>query len=117
MSPAISSIQPVSRPPLEGKTVVLGVTGSIAAYKAADIASKENPGYRDYRHVAALRAHKLGIEPTLIREAILTHAHDATTRRERAGLSSLKKTGLDLSILKETDLPDVYLHRPKKRGP
>ncbi len=40
MSPAISSIQPISRPPLEGKTVVLGVTGSIAAYKAADIASK-----------------------------------------------------------------------------
>ncbi|MEE8047119.1 MAG: bifunctional phosphopantothenoylcysteine decarboxylase/phosphopantothenate--cysteine ligase CoaBC [Dehalococcoidia bacterium] len=40
MSPSISSLQPVSRPPLEGKTVVLGVTGSIAAYKAADIASK-----------------------------------------------------------------------------
>jgi len=40
MSPAISSIQPISRPPLEGKTIVLGVTGSIAAYKAADIASK-----------------------------------------------------------------------------
>jgi phosphopantothenoylcysteine decarboxylase/phosphopantothenate--cysteine ligase len=40
MSPAINSIQPISRPPLQGKTVVLGVTGSIAAYKAADIASK-----------------------------------------------------------------------------
>lgn len=40
MSPAISSIQPISRPPLEGKTVVLGITGSIAAFKAADIASK-----------------------------------------------------------------------------
>jgi phosphopantothenoylcysteine decarboxylase / phosphopantothenate---cysteine ligase len=40
MSSRISSIQPTSRPPLEGKTVVLGVTGSIAAYKAADIASK-----------------------------------------------------------------------------
>ena len=40
MSPEISSIQPSSRPPLEGKTVVLGVTGSIAAYKAADVASK-----------------------------------------------------------------------------
>ena len=40
MSPAISSIQPTNRPPLEGKTIVLGVTGSIAAYKAADIASK-----------------------------------------------------------------------------
>jgi phosphopantothenoylcysteine decarboxylase/phosphopantothenate--cysteine ligase len=40
MSPAISSIQPTPRPPLEGKTVVLGVTGSIAAYKAADITSK-----------------------------------------------------------------------------
>ncbi len=40
MLPSISSIQPNSRPPLEGKTVVLGVTGSIAAYKAADIASK-----------------------------------------------------------------------------
>jgi len=40
MSPSISPIQPISRPPLEGKTVVLGVTGSIAAYKAADIASK-----------------------------------------------------------------------------
>jgi len=40
MTPAISSIQPISRPPLEGKTVVLGVTGSIAAYKAADVASK-----------------------------------------------------------------------------
>jgi phosphopantothenoylcysteine decarboxylase/phosphopantothenate--cysteine ligase len=36
----IKSIQPESRPPLEGKTVVLGVTGSIAAYKAADLASK-----------------------------------------------------------------------------
>jgi phosphopantothenoylcysteine decarboxylase/phosphopantothenate--cysteine ligase len=33
-------MQPISRPPLEGKTVVLCVTGSIAAYKAADIASK-----------------------------------------------------------------------------
>lgn len=40
MSSAIRSIQPVSRPPLDGKTVVLGVTGSIAAYKAADLASK-----------------------------------------------------------------------------
>jgi len=40
MSSGISSIQPTSRPPLEGKVVVLGVTGSIAAYKAADIASK-----------------------------------------------------------------------------
>lgn len=43
MSPAtrkITSIQPTSRPPLDGKTVVLGVTGSIAAYKAADLASK-----------------------------------------------------------------------------
>ena len=28
------------RVPLEGKNVVLGVTGSIAAYKAADLASK-----------------------------------------------------------------------------
>ncbi|MQG29456.1 MAG: bifunctional 4'-phosphopantothenoylcysteine decarboxylase/phosphopantothenoylcysteine synthetase, partial [SAR202 cluster bacterium] len=36
----IKSIQPASRPPLEGKAVVLGVTGSIAAYKAADLASK-----------------------------------------------------------------------------
>jgi phosphopantothenoylcysteine decarboxylase/phosphopantothenate--cysteine ligase len=40
MTPATGSIQPISRPPLEGKTVVLAVTGSIAAYKAADIASK-----------------------------------------------------------------------------
>jgi phosphopantothenoylcysteine decarboxylase/phosphopantothenate--cysteine ligase len=40
MSPDISSNQPISRRPLEGKNVVLGVTGSIAAYKAADIASK-----------------------------------------------------------------------------
>lgn len=40
MSPEVSPIQPISRPPLEGKTVVLGVTGSIAAYKSADIASK-----------------------------------------------------------------------------
>jgi len=40
MSSVIRSIQPVSRPPLDGKTVVLGVTGSIAAYKAADLASK-----------------------------------------------------------------------------
>jgi len=40
MSPAIRSIQPASSPPLGGKTVVLGVTGSIAAYKAADLASK-----------------------------------------------------------------------------
>lgn len=40
MSPEISPIQPISRPPLEGKTIVLGVTGSIAAYKAADVASK-----------------------------------------------------------------------------
>ena len=43
MSPSTSeskSIQPVSCPPLDGKTVVLGVTGSIAAYKAADLASK-----------------------------------------------------------------------------
>jgi phosphopantothenoylcysteine synthetase/decarboxylase len=31
---------PVSASPLAGKTVVLGVTGSIAAYKAADLASK-----------------------------------------------------------------------------
>ena len=40
MTPPISPIQPISRPPLEGKTVVLCVTGSIAAYKAADVASK-----------------------------------------------------------------------------
>lgn len=31
---------PASASPLAGKTVVLGVTGSIAAYKAADLASK-----------------------------------------------------------------------------
>ena len=40
MTPVDSSNQPISRPPLEGKNVVLGVTGSIAAYKAADVASK-----------------------------------------------------------------------------
>lgn len=40
MSSSIRSIEPISRPPLEGKTVVLGVAGSIAAYKAADVASK-----------------------------------------------------------------------------
>lgn len=40
MTPATGSIQLISRPPLEGKTVVLAVTGSIAAYKAADVASK-----------------------------------------------------------------------------
>ena len=43
MSPSPSeteSNQPASRLPLDGKNVVLGVTGSIAAYKAADLASK-----------------------------------------------------------------------------
>jgi phosphopantothenoylcysteine decarboxylase/phosphopantothenate--cysteine ligase len=43
MSPATSekmSNQPASHPPLNGKSVVLGVAGSIAAYKAADLASK-----------------------------------------------------------------------------
>ena len=40
MSPEINSNKPIYHPPLEGKNVVLGVTGSIAAYKAADIASK-----------------------------------------------------------------------------
>ncbi|NQW19409.1 MAG: bifunctional phosphopantothenoylcysteine decarboxylase/phosphopantothenate--cysteine ligase CoaBC [Chloroflexi bacterium] len=40
MSPDIHSTNQIARPPLEGKSVVLGVTGSIAAYKAADIASK-----------------------------------------------------------------------------
>jgi phosphopantothenoylcysteine decarboxylase/phosphopantothenate--cysteine ligase len=40
MSPEISSHKPISRSPLDGKNVVLGVTGSIAAYKAVDIASK-----------------------------------------------------------------------------
>lgn len=37
---SISQLNPEQKPPLEGKRVVLGVTGSIAAYKAADIASK-----------------------------------------------------------------------------
>ncbi|SVA92548.1 uncharacterized protein METZ01_LOCUS145402, partial [marine metagenome] len=38
MAPEITSImQPISHTPLEGKNVVLGVTGSIAAYKAADV--------------------------------------------------------------------------------
>ena len=41
MAPEITSImQPISHTPLEGKNVVLGVTGSIAAYKAADVTSK-----------------------------------------------------------------------------
>ena len=40
MSPEISSNKLISRSPLDGKNVVLGVTGSIAAYKAVDIASK-----------------------------------------------------------------------------
>jgi phosphopantothenoylcysteine decarboxylase / phosphopantothenate---cysteine ligase len=40
MSNQPSPPNPTSRPPLEGKSVVLGVTGSIAAYKAADVASK-----------------------------------------------------------------------------
>ncbi|MDA1279023.1 MAG: bifunctional phosphopantothenoylcysteine decarboxylase/phosphopantothenate--cysteine ligase CoaBC [Chloroflexi bacterium] len=45
MSPTIRSNSPIADPirarlPLDGKTVVLGVTGSIAAYKAADLASK-----------------------------------------------------------------------------
>jgi len=37
---SISQLNPEQKPPLEGKRVVLGVTGSIAAFKAADIASK-----------------------------------------------------------------------------
>lgn len=37
---SISQLNPEQKPPLEGKRVVLGVTGSIAAYKAADIASQ-----------------------------------------------------------------------------
>jgi len=37
---SISQLNPEQKPPLEGKRVVLGVTGSIAAYKAADLASK-----------------------------------------------------------------------------
>ena len=41
MPPKMTSImRPISHTPLQGKNVVLGVTGSIAAYKAADIASK-----------------------------------------------------------------------------
>jgi len=40
MTPVDSSNQPISRLPLEGKNVVLGVSGSIAAYKAADVTSK-----------------------------------------------------------------------------
>ena len=30
----------MSRPPLSGKTIVLGVSGSIAAYKAAELTSR-----------------------------------------------------------------------------
>jgi len=37
---SISQLNPEQKTPLESKRVVLGVTGSIAAYKAADLASK-----------------------------------------------------------------------------
>ena len=40
MQPAKSSKHSLYIPPLDARNVVLGVTGSIAAYKAADLASK-----------------------------------------------------------------------------
>ena len=78
------------------------------------IASPDYMGTRDPRSWAVRRAKQLGIEPDQIREAILTHEKEATTRLERWEVPELKRLGLELGILRSTDLPDVVIRRSNK---
>ena len=57
---------------LTGKTIVLGITGGIAAYKAADLASKLTQGGASVRVI--MTKHALEFITPLTLEAITTHA-------------------------------------------
>jgi hypothetical protein len=58
---------------------------------------------------AVRRAHELGVDGAQIRQAILKHVKNASTRIERLEVTSLKSIGIELAILDETDLPDVTI--------
>ncbi len=73
----------------------------------AYIGSADFRGDREMRMWAVRRAHELGVEHELIREAILKHARDAATPLERGELPNLKWMGRELGILRENDLPEV----------
>lgn len=77
------------------------------------ISSTGPPGHLERRYWAVRRAHKLGVEPERIREAILAHERNATARAYRVEVRLLKQVGTELGILRDGDLPDVKL--PNKR--
>ncbi len=73
------------------------------------IESTDHCGYRDCRSWALRRAVTLGVEPARVREAILTHDRNASTKLGRVQTKVLKRVGLELGILHVNDLPDVVL--------
>ena len=73
------------------------------------LSSTEFCGFRDSQSWAVSRAYKLGVDPSRIREAILTNASHAADQRSRLEVARMKQAGLDLGILRPDDLPDVPL--------
>ena len=49
------------------------------------------------------------MDPDAIREAVLAHARNGKTHLELIELPLLKKSGIELGILKEDDLPEVSI--------
>lgn len=70
-----------------------------------------NASDRDYSYSAIwalTRAHQVGVDPALIREAIITYAKKVSKERERTQLlRAIVRTALELEILKPTDLPKL----------
>jgi len=73
--------------------------------------STEFCGFRDSQSWAVSRAHKLGVDPIRIREAILAYANNAADQRSRLELARMKNVGMKLGILRADDLPGV--ERPR----
>jgi hypothetical protein len=69
----------------------------------AYIASEQRRRYRKPREWAVRRAHKLGVDPVAIREAILARARNVGTLH----VHGLKQIALELGIMQPDDLPNV----------
>lgn len=76
------------------------------------VGSGEEPKYEESRIWAVNRAITLGLPKANIRDAILKYAESVTDVGKhgyRVGLSGLKNAGLRLGVLREGDLPDIFV--------
>ncbi len=80
-----------------------------------DVPTKADPSakWRLERVWAIERAVKLGIDPNKIRDAILQHMQLELPSMERLTLKSIKRTGLRLGVLQESDLPEIVVQKRK----